>query len=81
MRALLTTESEYYSAFLAPRQRTRLTESFRLLAPSAPVTERILPENQAEADRLRALPPRQLIVTARSEQGVAGFISELPTVF
>jgi len=56
---MLTTESEYYSAFLAPKQPARLTEAFRLLAPFDPVLDRILAENQAEADRLRALPHRR----------------------
>ncbi len=77
----LTDEGESYSAFPSAERRSREPNSFRLLAPFDAAQDQIQPENQAEAERLRALPRRKLIVTARSEQGVAGFISELPTVW
>ena len=79
--ATLTAEGEYYSAFPSPDRRSRETDLFRVLAPFDAAQDHIQPENQAEADRLRALPPHKLIVTARGEHNAIGFISELPTVW
>lgn len=72
----LTVEADYYNAFnrVSPHHKGL----FRLLAPFQADFDRVQPENLAEAQRLAALPVRKLVVTARSEHGVAGFISELP---
>jgi hypothetical protein len=80
----LTHESSYYSCFTdnGRSAQARRQGAFRVLAPRDPALELIQPENEAEADRLRSLPPRKLIVTARhpDDRSVAGFISELPTL-
>ncbi len=78
----LTLEAGYYNAFetaaawASPHHR----RPFRFLAPFEAEMDLVQPENLAEAQRLAALPPRQLIITARTDQGAAGFISELPVL-
>jgi hypothetical protein len=51
---------------------------FRLLAPFQPDLDLVETENLAEAKRIAGLPPKRLRLTARDENGAAGFISELP---
>ena len=77
-----TPKAEWYTVFAAEHRDNWTAQTrLRLLAPLDPAHDRIQPENQAEADRLRALPPRKLIITARTDQQIVGFISELPTVW
>ncbi len=75
-------ESFYYSAFDTSRgKRALLRPGSRHFAPAvrlAPPEEvdQVQPENLEEARRLRALPPRQIRITARDARGPIGFISE-----
>ena len=49
-----------------------LQPRLRLLAPLDSEQDRLQPENQAKADRLRTLTPRELTITARTDQQVNG---------
>jgi hypothetical protein len=68
----LTQEAGHYCAFRAPQQ-------FRLLAAFDRGRDLVQPENAAEAARLRAVPARAPIVTARDSHGEpAAFITAVP---
>lgn len=68
-------EARSYSAFHTVR-----AGAFRLLAPFDPDLDLVQPENEEEATRLRSAGERELIVTASSAEGPAGFISGWPAV-
>jgi hypothetical protein len=68
----LSHEGGHYCAF-------RAQQPFRLLAPFDRARDLVQPENAAEAQRLRAAPPRTLVVTARDRHGEpAAFITAIP---
>lgn len=77
---LLAPEAQHYTAFFGDTPGSRSSGSFRLLAPFQAGVDLIEPENLAETQRIAALPPKQLRMTARGEDGPAGFISELPEI-
>lgn len=75
---LLAPEAERYTAFFDDEDAQQYKGYFRILAPFEPDLDPVEPENLAEAQRIAALPPKRLWITARSETGPAGFISEPP---
>jgi hypothetical protein len=78
---LLTHEGNYYTAFYEGAASPYYRDNFRSLDPFQPDVDPIEPENLAEAQRIAALLPKQLCLTARDEHGHAGFISEFPEIF
>jgi hypothetical protein len=79
---LQSDEANQYTAFPIDGRKPRAygAAPFRILAPFDPQQDAVEPENLAEAQRIEALPPRRLVVTARSQEGVEGFISEMPGI-
>jgi hypothetical protein len=77
---LLTHEANYYTAFYEGAASPYYRDNFRLLDPFQPDLDQVEPENLAEAQRIAALPPKRLCLTARDEHGPAGFISEFPEI-
>ena len=72
----LAAEARYYSCF---EPYYSGTQPFRILAPYDERLDRLNPENVAEAERIRALPPRKLAITIKTKEGPAGFISQWPS--
>lgn len=76
----IAAEAQYYTAFFDNKQSQQYKDNFRLLAPFQPDQDLVEPENLAEAQRIAALPPKRLHITARRQGGPAGFISEYPEI-
>ena len=77
---LMAPEGERYTAFFDDQNARQYNGYFRLLAPFQPDLDMVEPENILEAQRIAALPPRELRIIAHGEKGPAGFISELPEI-
>ncbi len=77
---LLASEAEAYTAFFDDENAQRYSDSFRILAPYQPDQDGIEPENLAEAQRIAEIAQREILVTARTESGPIGFISNLPKI-
>lgn len=77
---LIAPEAQYYTAFFDNDRPHQNKDNFRLLARFNPKHDLVEPENLAEAKRIAALPPKRLHITARRQDGPAGFISEYPEI-
>ena len=77
---LFTSKAENYTAFFDDENAQRYSDSFRILATYQSDQDGIEPENLAEVQRIAGKAQREILMTARTESGPVGFISDLPKI-